>query len=52
MFKELGFDSTHGNSTQSLRSLSKQETYPNFKLVMNIFNIQNKQDELDLPYLY
>ena len=52
IFKELGFDSTHGKPTYIQSSLSKQEILQNHKSVMDIFNIPNKQNEFDLPYLY
>ena len=50
IFKELGFDSTHGNPTYTHSSLSKQEIIQNHKSVMDIFNIPNKQNEFDLAY--
>lgn len=44
IFKELGFDSTHGNPTYTHSYLSKQEIIQNYKSVMDFFNIPNKQN--------
>lgn len=52
IFKELGFDSTHGNPTYTHSSLFKQELLQNHKSVMDIFNIPNTRNEFVLPYLY
>ena len=49
---ELGFNSTSGNPTYTLSSLSKEEILQNHKSVLDIFNIPKYQDEFDLPYLY
>lgn len=52
IFKELGFDSTHGNPTYTRSSISKQEILQNNKSVMDIFIFNNKQNKFDFPYLY
>lgn len=50
--KDLSFNSTLGNPTYTHSSLSRQKILQNYQSVFTIFNIPNKQNEFDLPYLY
>lgn len=52
VLKDLSFNSTLNNPTYTHSSLSRQKILQNYQSVLAIFNIPNKQNEFDLPYLY
>lgn len=52
ILKDLSFNSTLDNPTYTHSSLSRQKILQNYQSVLAIFNIPNKQNEFDLPYLY
>lgn len=50
--KKLSFNSTLCNPTYTHSSLSRQKILQNHQQLLAIFNIPNKQNDFDLPYLY
>lgn len=52
IFKKLSFNSTLCNPTYTHSSLSRQKILQNHQSLLAIFNIPNKQNDFDLPYLY
>ena len=50
--KELGINSTTGNPTYTRTDLSKEEILANHRSVLQSFDINVKEVDLDLPSLY
>ena len=52
LLNELGFIPSSGNLTYTRTNLTKDEILQNHLSVLHAFDIPNKQDQFDLPYLY
>ena len=52
IIKELGINSTTGNPTYTRTDLSKEEILANHRSVLQSFDINVKEVDLDLPSLY